>query len=99
VGHTAALGANDLHFFHFLHFFHSQRRRYIAGLEPCRPTHTRSLASQYRTGGDLGPVTAAVIEPPAYDPLVEMSRVSWAKLEAAPGPGCGPSPACGPCRP
>ncbi len=61
--------------------------------------HDRSvvfLASQYRTGGALDPVTAAVIEPPVYDPLVEMSRVCWAKLEAATGPGYGPSPACGP---
>jgi hypothetical protein len=60
-----------------------QRSRYIADLEPYGPTHAQSLASQYRTGGALGPVTAAVIDPPAYDLLVEMSRVYWAKLEAA----------------
>jgi hypothetical protein len=61
--------------------------------------HDRSvvfLASRYQAGGALGLVSAAVIEPPVYDSLVEMSRVYWAKLEAAAGPGYGPSPACGP---
>jgi hypothetical protein len=41
-------------------------------------------------------VTAAVIEPLMYDPLIEMTRVYWTKLEAATGPGYGPSPASGP---
>jgi hypothetical protein len=75
---------------------HSQISRHIAGLEPYRPTHSQSLARQYRTGGTLGPVAAAVIEPPVYDPLLEMSRVYWAELEAATGPRYGPFPACGP---
>lgn len=51
------------------------------------------LASQYRADGILGPVAAAAIEPSAYDPLVEMARAYWARLEAAAGPGYGPSPA------
>jgi hypothetical protein len=38
-------------------------------------------------GGRLIGGAAAVVEPPAYDPLVEMARVYWAKLEAAAGPG------------
>lgn len=54
------------------------------------------LASEYQGDGVLGPVAAAVIEPPAYDPLVEMARVYWAKLEAVAGPGYGPSPVCAP---
>jgi hypothetical protein len=52
------------------------------------------LAS-YRAGCALDPVTAAVIEPPVYDSLVEMARVYWANLEAAAGPGYGSSPARG----
>jgi hypothetical protein len=48
------------------------------------------LASEYRAGGVSGEVITAVIEPPVYDSLVEMSRVYWAKLEAATGPGHGP---------
>ena len=53
------------------------------------------LASPFQADGALGPVTAAVIEPPVFDSLVEMSSAYWAKLEAAAGPGNGPSPACG----
>jgi hypothetical protein len=58
--------------------------------------HDRGVVflASYRAGGALGPVTA-VIEPPVYDSLVEMARVYWAKLEAAAGPGYGPSPARG----
>jgi hypothetical protein len=58
--------------------------------------HDRSVvfaASQYQAGGVPGPVAAAVIEQPEYDALVEMARAYWAKLEAAAGPGHGPSPA------
>jgi len=42
--------------------------------------------------GALGPVATAVIEPSGYDPLLEMARTYWGKLETAAGPGYGPSP-------
>ncbi len=59
--------------------------------------HDRGVVflATYRAGCAPGPVTAAVIEPSVYDSIVEMARVYWAKLEAAAGPGYGPSPACG----
>jgi hypothetical protein len=59
--------------------------------------HDRGVVfpASYRAGAALGPVTAAVIEPPVCDSLVEMSRLYWAKLEAAAGPEYGPSPARG----
>ncbi len=58
----------------------------LVGIGPARP---------FQADRALGPVTAAVIEPPVYDSLVEMSTAYWANLEAAAGPGYGPSPAYG----
>jgi hypothetical protein len=48
--------------------------------------HVIFLASQYRDGSAAGEVIRAVVEPPAYDSLLEASRAYWTSLEA-PAPG------------
>ena len=50
------------------------------------------LASQYQDGRTGGEVITAVVEPLAYEALLEASRAYWTRLEAAACPGRPPRP-------
>lgn len=92
-GEDPASADTDLHDGTVLHLAESLDSWLLLGFR-----HHRSvffLASQHQADGALGPVTAAVIEPSVYDPLVAMSLVYLAELEGAPDLGTGPSPLAG----